>query len=451
MAVIGATEVRVENFKSLRNFQITIDDFTVLIGTNGSGKTNVLELFKFANLCLDPPRIPAYPFRAWSGFKNIVWSHDTNLPIHIDVRHSAGQHRIEYAVTIIGLGGKPEYLDETLTISNYLSIAHSSNEVKFKISPKFLTRIQSSLASDAGIRTTMLDEISTRTWTSEIQQDKSILPLIQSSPTYSFPTFRRRAKKISNSSSPQPAYYNPGDIGVFYLHSKSKDRMLTIPSIKIKKDGVEPFIHRHAVSFFAGKRPMILLRQLNYAALREAPSVESRAELGEDGIGLVNILFRWYNSSTGLPDRITLALESLFPEWQISFTVTDDGRILLNVHDGNVVLHPPSIPDGFYKLLTILTAIELSPKFLLIDEMEASLHAKIIEYAIDELRNCNSNVVITTHSPAVIDAVRLEDLVLLERTNAGTTCRRIKNPEKLRQELNSLGVTASEGWLYGRL
>ena len=68
-----------------------------------------------------------------------------------------------------------------------------------------------------------------------------------------------------------------------------------------------------------------------------------------------------------------------------------------------------------------------------------------------ELRDCDPNVVITTHSSAVIDAVRLEDLVLLERTNAGTTSRRVDNPEGLRKKLSDLGVTASEGWLYGRL
>ena len=76
MTAVGSTEISVENFKSLRSFQISLDNFNVLIGINGSGKTNILELFKFANMCIDSPRIPAYPFRAWSGFKNIVWSHD---------------------------------------------------------------------------------------------------------------------------------------------------------------------------------------------------------------------------------------------------------------------------------------------------------------------------------------------------------------------------------------
>ena len=451
MAVVGSTEIRVENFKSLRNFQIVLDNFNVLIGINGSGKTNILELFKFANMCIDSPKIPAYPFRAWSGFKNIVWSHDIDLPIRICAKHSTGKYDIEYVATISDSDGRPEYLDEKLAISNYLSVTRSLTEAKFKINPKFLETIKAVLDDDTDPRTDLLANTPTEAWTSELQQNKSILPLIQQSP-FDFSTVLPRTKMMRASTSSQSTHYGPSDIYFFHLHLTPKDRIFIVPTVKISNDGgAESFIHTHAASFFAGRRPMILLRQLNYAALREAPSIESSTELGEDGMGLVNILFRWYNSHTGLPDRITLALESLFPEWQISFTVTDDGRILLNVHDGNVVLHPPSIPDGFYRLLAILTAIELNPKFLLIDEIETSLHAKMIEYVMGELRDCDPNVVITTHSPAVIDAVRLEDLVLLERTNAGTTSRRVDNPEGLRKKLSDLGVTASEGWLYGKL
>ena len=451
MTVVGSTEIRVENFKSLRNFRISLDNFNVLIGINGSGKTNILELFKFANTCIDSPRIPAYPFRAWSGFKNIVWSHDTGLPIRICAKHGTGKHDIEYIATIADSDGRPAYLDEKLTISNYLSVVRSLNKTKFKIDPKFLETIKSVLDDNADPRTDLLANTPTKMWTSEIQQDKSILPLIQQSP-FDFSMARHRTKMMRAPASSQSARYDPGDIGFLRLYSAPKDRMFTIPSVRVSKDdGAESFIHLHTANFFAGRRPIILLRQLNYASLRKAPPVESSTELGEDGTGLVNILFRWYNGHTGLPDRITLALESLFPEWRISFTVTDDGRILLNAHDGNMVLHPPSIPDGFYKLLAILTAIELNPKFLLIDEIETSLHAKTIEYVMGELRDCDPNVVITTHSPAVIDAVRLEDLVLLERTNAGTTSRRVDNPERLRKKLSDLGVTASEGWLYGRL
>ena len=59
--------VHVENFKSLRDFDIDFKKFNVLIGPNGAGKTNVLDLFKFMNLCVNPTRTPSYPFSPWCG------------------------------------------------------------------------------------------------------------------------------------------------------------------------------------------------------------------------------------------------------------------------------------------------------------------------------------------------------------------------------------------------
>ena len=71
-------------------------------------------------------------------------------------------------------------------------------------------------------------------------------------------------------------------------------------------------------------------------------------------------------------------------------------------------LSPHSIPDGFYKLLAILAAIKVQPKVLLIYEVERSLHAEIVKCAIAELSACDSRVIVTSHSPLLIDAVNLE-------------------------------------------
>ena len=195
---------------------------------------------------------------------------------------------------------------------------------------------------------------------------------------------------------------------------------------------------------------IILLRNLNYDILHQPAQTNNPVLLQENGNGLINVLFQW-KLKRQMPSSIKDALEELFPGWSIDFRLTDDGRILMRVNDGDQLLNPPSIPDGFYKLLAILAAVELNPRFLLIDEIETSLHAKIIEYILDELQTCNSTVVITTHSPAVIDLVSLKDLVLVERFENETVCRRIKEPDKLNKALLNEGLTTSEKWLYGKI
>ena len=445
-------KIHAENFKSLRDFTIECRKFNVLIGPNGSGKTNVLELFKFANLCIDPVRIPAYPFRSWAGFTNIVWLHNADLPIRLQVSYRVEKYDIEYKMTIDGANGL-EFLDEELSISNYIHVLRSYKSAEYKLDTKFLAMIESEL-SEASSRfpRRFLPDISTQPWTEEIPNFISILRRLQRlriRPVWPS-SHRAEMKQRRFHRDFEPPGYGLGTIGFATTYSENDDQMRKIPSIVIRDDDDnQDFIHRHAMNLLVGRLPIILLRQLNYTAIRESPAVDTIPELGEDGVGLISTLFRWYTANQGLlPERFGQALESVFPGWQISFSVTGDGRILFQVHDGNVTLSPPSVPDGFYKLLAILAAVELEPKLLLIDEVDTSLHAEIIDYVLSELRTCNSHVIITTHSPLVIDAVELEDVVILERSESGTACKRIKDIDSMKEKLRDQGLTLSESWIY---
>ena len=61
-------------------------------------------------------------------------------------------------------------------------------------------------------------------------------------------------------------------------------------------------------------------------------------------------------------------------------------------------------------------------------------------------------MIATTHSPAVVDIVDPEDLILFEKDNEGkTVVKRIKDAEKVKRWLAEHGITLSEGWLYGEI
>ena len=165
-----------------------------------------------------------------------------------------------------------------------------------------------------------------------------------------------------------------------------------------------------------------------------------------------NVLYNIYLKEDKIPTRIKNALAILFPNMNIRFELTPDSRLFMKVIEKNLELYPPMISDGLYKILAILTALDCEHSILVIDEIENSLHPEAIELIIDELKNNDKQVIITTHSPAVIDIVDPADLLIIERDNEGCSkARRIKNPQKLKQRLHELGITVSEGWLYGKL
>ncbi|WP_237702664.1 AAA family ATPase [Saccharolobus islandicus] len=115
---------------------------------------------------------------------------------------------------------------------------------------------------------------------------------------------------------------------------------------------------------------------------------------------------------------------------------------------------PPSVPSGLVKMLTILTAISLKPKVLAIDEIENSLHLKYIERLLDILDNFSNDtqIILTTHSPLVIDLVKPSDLIILYKEGSSTKIRRVnKKDEELRNYLVEKGITLSDAYFYGVL
>jgi len=103
----------------------------------------------------------------------------------------------------------------------------------------------------------------------------------------------------------------------------------------------------------------------------------------------------------------------------------------------------------------LITAIELKPALIVIDEIENSLYAKTIEFLIDELKNSKSQVIITTHSPVVVDLVypEIKDLIVVKKENHESVFEKIQKEEeeKIKKELDEEGITLSEKWLYGRI
>ena len=58
-------------FTSLRDIDIRLDDLNVLVGPNGSGKTNFLNIFLFIGEIARTDLIPAVD--AFGGFENLVF------------------------------------------------------------------------------------------------------------------------------------------------------------------------------------------------------------------------------------------------------------------------------------------------------------------------------------------------------------------------------------------
>jgi len=450
------TEFKVQNFKSLKDIKIELKGFNLLVGRNATGKTNIIEAFK---LFRDTHRASDFsffnPFFEWGGYQNVVWRGQEELPIILGYKLQIQDYEVYYEICVTGLGGKFEILRESITIPDIVNITVEGYKILIKHDPEFIEKIWSKKICDE------LEELATISpiFGDQVSIDKEQLILQE---------HEVLDRKTLKSYSWSGTYLD--DFAILAIHVLTKAKRMPIiisPTVKIKrkiparselegkmKTHVEPLI-TYAISSVPPPspiQPMIILRQLNFKAITNPQPVKREIILSEDGSNLANVLHTIYTDRGGIPRRIQRVISSIFGNVEIKPKITEDGRVYIEVYENGYPLNPRVISDGFWKTLTILTAIELKPSIILIDELENSLHPEAIKYIVNELKNSKCIVIASTHSPAVVDIVDPEDLILVEKDEEGKTkVRRIKDAEKVKRWLAKHGITLSEGWLYGEI
>jgi len=193
---------------------------------------------------------------------------------------------------------------------------------------------------------------------------------------------------------------------------------------------------------------IVFIKHPDIGSIRKPKRIESYTRLDSRAENLVSVMYRLRRVNRGFMDRISEALSMFFPNIQIDFDMLPDGRLSLVMYEHGEAYPSPCIPDGMIKLLTILTALELKPSLLLIDEVENSMHARMLEYVFDELNNANFPVLIATHSPYFIDLTDLDRIFIVEKTlEEGTIVKTITDTVKLKKKLHELGISFSEYFL----
>ncbi len=192
----------------------------------------------------------------------------------------------------------------------------------------------------------------------------------------------------------------------------------------------------HIVRVLSG---VVMLKHPDTAAIGEPRPFTGAKRLDAGARNLAEVLLTLVAERGALPERIADALRELFPGYSVKVE-TGFGRVALVAAENGLRLPPPNMPDGLVKLLAILAAIELNPTLLLIDEIENSLHAKMLEYLVDELDSLQIPVIVATHSPIPVDLVDPEDVIVVRRGAQGTTASRLPDPQKLRETLTREGI-----------
>ncbi len=476
---VFVNKVIIENFKSIRHLELDLKPgINLLVGPNAGGKTNILEAihFLYEALVKEAGKIPYLPHspRYWSpldlfymrdpnnmpsiglsmecyfGDKTSTTSSKRSKPIK-KTRKNLYKMNLTFTVSFQFRSDMNTIIPaaHTIDVSNKTTMMISLDGVTVKIDREFMNKVLAKrLSKEVREKLESTYELEENVYVKRLAWKKDIPRLFAPSILVSLPGILNVVSSdIGIVRIFAPVLTETGREEILfpvYLEKCEKPRglffedVLPIPEME------------HAPKEFIGTviERMLLLRHPDIGSLREPKQFTGETRLNERATNLAPVLLALQGRRGGIPDRILTAFAKLFPGLSIRLN-TQFGRVALMAEEDGLELPPSNMPDGAIKLLAILTAIEFSPSLLLIDEIENSMHARMLEYIVDELNSLSVPVIVATHSPIMVDLVGAERTILVcKDKEKGTVIERISDPEKLSEKLEKLGLSLSDYVFY---
>lgn len=388
--------IRLQNFLSYGSDgeEIELQPLNVLIGSNASGKSNLIEAIGVLKAA--PTDLTA-PIRKGGGVSDFLWKGDKDTPtaeIEIIVDYPEGVMPLRYRLGFTSSGQRLELIDEA--VENELSNAGESQPYFFYRyqQGRPVLNVKTKPESKAG---TAIDRSERRLRREELIPDQSVLS--QRKDPDQYPELTYLGKQFS-----QISLYRDWQIG-----RNSEPRMpqkTDLPEHPLLEDGSNLGLVLNNLQYQLGSR-QIIEKLKNFYEVAEELTVKIYG-------GTVQIFIREEELIQPIPA-----------------TRLSDGTLR-------------------YLFLLALLLDPTPPPLLCIEEPEIGLHPDILPTIAEMLIEASqrTQLIVTTHSDALVSALSPESVVVCERDDKGSHLRRL-DPERLKKWLEKYSL--GELWRMGEI
>lgn len=160
---------------------------------------------------------------------------------------------------------------------------------------------------------------------------------------------------------------------------------------------------------------------------KRARDTDDSIGLGLGGERLSAFLYRLKEQEK---EQILKALTHIYPSFK-TFNVTSmrsgwkDLTFQELFNGGTIETNARHVADGYLRMLAIVAQLSQPQAFLLLDEIENGINLELIEFLMDTLVKATHQVLVTTHSPLVLnyleDEVAQKGVIYLYRNSRGAT------------------------------
>jgi predicted ATPase len=344
-------ELDVKGFRSLRDVHWMPDDLNVLIGSNASGKSNLLRLLELAATSAQG-RLGKY-IQSAGGMEPLLWD-GTAEEISIRCKCSPvepgrdiARDSLTYELELGRLGQSSTYRIDWELLGNYFNCEQGIKDEPFKLLERQRSRAYVFDEHERGL-TAPEDQV---------PEEETLLSLAA---------------------------------GPF-----TANRLITMFQQQLASWCVYHDLHVN-----------------QDAPIRQAVVARSEKRVNPDGQNLTSVLHTLYTGDRQFKKDINAAMRAAFGDdfEELVFPPAADQRIQLRVRWKSLKREQSAadLSDGtlrFLFLLTVLASPSLAP-LIAIDEPETGLHPSMLpivaEYAVDA--SLRTQVILTTHSPQLLDA-----------------------------------------------
>ncbi len=359
--------IKVDNFKSLVNFELPLSKFNCLVGLNGSGKSTVLQFFDFLSQQVKGDLDKWLKRRQWEAS-------DINSKL-------TPRNNIEFEILLL-----------------------HDNELEIKWTARFNRQT---------LRCTF----------ERVDWNKNLILKVEDG-KYVIRSLAEQDQERVRSSSGVIEFEYQGSLLSGYKESK-----LTKEILEIKKF----FEDLHSLDLLAPE----LLRQ--------------RTRDAENSLGLGGERLSAFLHEVGEDRRevIQKKMSGLYPQLRLLDTsVLRSGwkqLIVQEQFEGTLLkTEARHVADGFLRMLAVFAQLSKEQSFLLLDEIENGINPELVEFLVDSLVQASPQVLVTTHSPMVLnyleDEVAIEGVVYLYKgENGATQAIRLFDIPSMREKLTVMG------------
>ena len=189
--------------------------------------------------------------------------------------------------------------------------------------------------------------------------------------------------------------------------------------------------------------------------IRARANIQSKPVLSYHGENLARVLLHLFLEDRERFFRIEETLRGLIPEVESIIPHLVEGttfvELRLKVKGLRESLPPHNISDGTLRILAFITALYTNSSLVTFEEPENCIHPYLLETLVDLARKAPCQVIITTHSPYLLDYVKVSELYVVEKPDLETIVKRVSNTREVEavRKLLEEGGTLGEAWYSG--